>query len=358
MKRFVLSLALCTSLSSQLIAATIDCQSELDASVKGQKTLLKTFTYEYWQVATSNITELPADLRKIGLVVGDFHFNNLGVYFDEKKSQPQVVINDFDDAGQNYLIIDLVKYLAFLKTEVKKVDLTKALEAYTKGLSGQSTKEPKEIKDLLKADVSFYSQQLQKYTGKKLQEAGEFNIKSLNSAQMMNMEHFTRHESVSSLRKPELIFRVNDTGSSLGMERYEFVGRDSKNNVKVIEFKQLKCSGSGAPKRQDLNDSFNAVQSFYRQNFPSDYMSAQKIIFYNSNFYLVREKVNNPLKKIDIDKMANSDQQDYANYYANYLGLIHSKSSNAKYSNAVTGNSNDILKFVKKISEEFNNEVK
>lgn len=340
------------------MAATIDCQSEVDASVKGQKTLLKTFTYEYWQVATNNITELPTDLHKKGLVVGDFHFNNLGVYFDEKKAQPQLVINDFDDAGQNYLIIDLVKYLAFLKTEVKKVDLTQALEAYAKGLSGQSTKEPKEIKDLLKAGVGFYNQQLQKYTGKKLQEAQEFDIKSLNSAQMMNMEYFARHESVASLRKPELIFRVNDTGSSLGMERYEFVGRDSRSNVRVIEFKQLKCSGSGAPKRQDLNDSYNAVQSFYRQHFTSDYMSAQKIIFYNSNFYLVREKVNNPLKKIDIDKMTPSDQQDYANFYANYMGLIHSKSSNSKYSGAVVKSSNEVLKFVKKISEEFNNEVK
>lgn len=340
------------------MAATIDCQSELDSSVKGQKTLLKTFTYEYWQVATSNITELPTELRKTGLVVGDFHFNNLGVYFDEKKAQPQVVINDFDDAGQNYLIIDLVKYLAFLKTEVKKVDLTNALNAYVKGLNGQSVKEPKEIKDLLKADVSFYSQQLQKYTGKKLQEAEEFDIKTLTSAQLTNMERFSKHESVATLRKPELIFRVNDTGSSLGMERYEFVGRDSRNAVKVIEFKQLKCSGSGAPKRQDLNDSYNAVQSFYRQHFPSDYMSAQKIIFHNSNFYLIREKVNNPLKKIDIDKMSNSDQQDYANYYANYLGLIHSKSSNTKYSTAVSNNANEVLKFVKKISEEFNNEVK
>jgi hypothetical protein len=358
MKRFVLSLALCTSLSTPLMAATIDCQSELDASVKGQKTLLKTFTYEYWQVATSNITLLPNELRKTGLVVGDFHFNNLGIYFDEKKAQPQVVINDFDDAGQNYLVIDLAKYLAFLKSEVKKVDLAKALEAYTKGLNGQSIKEPKEIKDLLKAGASYYSQQLQKYTAKKLEEAQEFDIKSLNSAQMMNVEHFNRHQSVSSLRSPELIFRVNDTGSSLGMERYEFVGRDSKNNVKVIEFKQLKCSGSGAPRRQDLNDSYNAVQSFYRQHFPSDYMSAQKIIFYNANFYLIREKVNNPLKKIDIDKLSNSDQQDYANYYANYLGLIHNKSSNTKYSNAVQANSNEILKFVKKISEEFNNEVK
>ena len=340
------------------MAATIDCRSELDNSVKGQKTLLKTFTYEYWQVATSNITELPADLHKTGLVVGDFHFNNLGVYFDEKTSQPQVVINDFDDAGQNFLIIDVVKYLAFLKTEVKKVDLTKALEAYSKGLSGQNIKDPKEIKDLLKANASYYQDQLQKYTGKKLQEAEEFDVKSLTSAQTTLMERFSKHESVTSLRKPELIFRVNDTGSSLGMERYEFVGRDTKNSVRVIEFKQLKCSGSGTPKRQDLNDSFNAVQSFYSQYFPSNYMSAQKIIFHNSNFYLVREKANNPLKKIDIDKMNNADQQDYANYYANYLGLIHSKSSNAKYSSAVLKNSNEILKFVKKISEEFNSEVK
>jgi hypothetical protein len=269
-----------------------------------------------------------------------------------------VVINDFDDAGQNFLIIDIVKYLAFLKTEVKKVELGKALEAYAKGLAGQSLKEPKEIKDLLKADASFYTQQLQKYTGKKLQEAEEFDIKSLTSAQMTTMEFFTRHESLSSLRKPELIFRVNDTGSSLGMERYGFVGRDNKNKVKVIEFKQLKCSGSGAPKRQDLNDSYNAVQSFYRQHFPSDYMSAQKIVFYNSNFYLVREKVNNPLKKVDIDKLPDSDQQDYANFYANYLGLIHSKSSSTKYAGAVVSNANEILRFVKKISDEFNSEVK
>jgi hypothetical protein len=358
MKRFVLSLALCTSLSTQLMAATIDCQSELDPSASGQKTLLKTFTYEYWQVGTNNINELPTDLRKRGLVVGDFHFNNLGIYFDEKTAKPQLVINDFDDAGQNYLIIDLVKYLAFLKTEVKKVDLTKALEAYTKGLNGQRNKEPKEIRDLLNSKLSFYNQQLKKYTDKKVQEAAVFDIKSLNSAQMTMMEHFVRHESVSSLRKPELIFRVNDTGSSLGMERYEFVGRDVKNNVRVIEFKQLKCSGSGAPKRQDLNDSYNAVQSFYRQHFPSDYMSAQKIIFHNSNFYLIREKVNNPLKKIDIDKMPPLDQQIYANFFAHYLGLIHSQSSNTKYSSAVTSNANDILKFVKKISEEFNKEVK
>jgi hypothetical protein len=305
------------------MGSTIDCRSEPDNSVRGQKTLLKTFTYEYWQVATERINLLPHDLQKTGLVVGDFHFNNLGIYFDENTAKAKPVINDFDDAGNNYLVVDLSKYLAFLKTEVKKVDLNKAINA-----------------------------------DKKQQEAQEFDVKSLNTAQTTILEYFTRHESLSSLRKPNVIFRVNDTGSSLGMELYEFVGRNNQNKLKVIEFKQLKCSGSGARARQDLTDNYNAVQSFYNKHFPSDYMSSQKIIFYNSNFYLVREKINNPLKKIDVDKMSDADQQEYADYYANFLGLIHSKSAGSKYLAAVTQNTNEILKYVKKISEEFNSEVK
>lgn len=344
-------------LSINVSAQMIICSTESNSSIKNKETLLKTYTYDYWRVATGEIEKLPTSLQKKGFVVGDFHFNNVGIYYNYIQNTSELIINDFDDAGYNYLIIDILKYISFLKKVDKKIDVNAIIGSYIQGLSNVRMPPPLEINKILTQQQYEFTEDYMNYLNKKRIEAEEFEISQLSSSQKSNLEHFMNLRLLKRLRYVRPMFHVNSTGSSKGMERYEFVGVDEKGSYGIYEFKQLKCSASGVSKSQNLNESFTQIKNFFNINLPSNYMASQQMYFYNGNYYLVREKKNNPLKKLKISEMPTGQLQVYANFYSNFLGYLHSKSSDEAFLNAVRTHKGELKKISKKIAKEFNEEV-
>lgn len=350
-----LTLFLCFGLNS--FAQTINCSNESSSKIKNKETLLKTYTIEYWKVATREIEKLPLALQKKGFVVGDFHFNNVGIYYDYARNTSEFVINDFDDAGNNYLLGDVLKFLSYLKKVDKNLDKDAVIGAYLQGLSGVKMPAPIEINKLLTRQQHEFTEDYLSYINKKIIEADEFDMNRTTPSQRSNITHFMNLRLLKRLQYVRPVFHINYTGSSQGMERYEFIGADSKGSYGVYEFKQLKCSATGTNTSQNLNENFTELKEFFNLNMRSSYMSSQQMYFYNGNYYLVREKKNNPLKKLKISEMSTGQLQVYANFYGNFLGYLHSKSSNESFLNAVRSQKDILSKIAKRIAKEFNEEV-
>lgn len=342
----------------QAQALTIACTFSKDVDIKNKETMLKTYVYEYWNVASKEISQLPIGLQKKGFVVGDFQFNNVGIYFDYSKAKSELVINDFDDSGFNYLLGDLLKFISYIKRVDSDADLDALIDSYIQGLQGRSITVPGKIAAVMNQSQYQFSHDYMKYVESRVIETSEFDVNSLTNLQQANLRHFMGLRLLKKLVDVKPIVRVNNTGSSSDMERYEFTGTDSNGAIGVIEFKQLKCSGTGASQNQDLQNSFAQVKSFFQKNFPSSYTANQQIYDYNSNFYLVREKKNNPLKKLALDKLGKGQIQVYTNFFANFLGSIHAKSADAAYVNGIQSNKDDLKKISKKIATQFKKEIK
>lgn len=340
-------------------AATIECDTETSAEIRNQETLMKTYTLEYWKVAQAEIDKLPYDLHDKGFVVGDFQFNNVGIYYDYQKAKAELIINDYDDAGQNYLIIDLIKYLGLMRKANKKIELSEYIQHYISGLEGKAPPtEPSEIRQLKFRPQYDFTKDYMRYIGEKRVEFELFDAGKMSPKQKAIMQHFAGLQLIKKLQNVTSMMKINNKGSSIGMERYEFMGQYDNGAVGLYEFKQLKCSATGSKQRQDLQDNFAKVKQFYSTHFPTSYLTGQHIYLHDGKFFLVREKKNNPIKKLDIGNTGIDKLQEYGNYYAYFLGTLHAKSANSKYSRAVADNQSLIIDMMKKISKIFKEEVK
>ena len=336
----------------------VACLSDDQVQVKGKTKLLKTFTMDYWSIAGKEVLKLPVPLQKKGFVIGDFHFNNVGIYYDYSISRSELIINDLDDAGNNFLVADFFKYLTYVQKVDKTVDQNGLLQNYIRGLKRQKSKTPAEIENLLSKNQYAFTSAYLKYIANKRAEFEKFDKNSLSPAQKNTVQLLQQLKVIKRLSNVDYLVQVNDSGSSANMERYEFIGTDSNGAVGMIEFKSLKCSATGNEKEQDLNAGFTYAKKFFSDNFPSSSTANQFVYQMGTQSFLVREKRNNPLKKLDIEKSTPAEFSSYANYFANYLGLIHARSADAAYIESAVANSAAIITTAKSISKAFKDKVK
>ena len=362
---FVFSLAL--SLSCAAVASpnlSVKCgptPSEINISKKSR---IKTYTREYWLIAEKQILQLKnPDLKKKGVVVGDFHFNNLSIQPDRVSGKNAAILNDFDDVGENFLVGDYIKFLIFLEIEDKKIDLNRINKSYLNGLMGKTSSAPQEIEELLNISDKARFKEEKKYHANKLKEAAAFEIEKLSRKQILRYTAMSETSEVRQLSNPRLIFKTNDSGSSIGTERYEFVSdqeveslEDDKN---IIEFKELKCSATGNHEKQNIKEMHDEYKRFYTKHFPhSTALAFQKIKMIDDSYFLVRFKQNNLFKNIDFDKLNILAKQIVAEYFAEYLGRFHAESTNPQYVEAVSSQYGEIKILKDLIFNEFEEEVK
>lgn len=328
---------------------------ETDSDIKDKTKLLKTFTIEYWKIASAEVAKLPAPLQQKGFVVGDFHFNNIGIYYNYSKSKPELVLNDFDDAGINFLLVDFMKYITFIKKTDKEVDLEEVFRNYQAG-AVRSNELPLPA-NLLSETQHDYNKKSQKYLENQKEEIAKFDKSKITPEQNAKIQTLLRLKIITQLANVEYMVKINDSGSSKDMERYEFFGKDRNGTPGLIEFKKLKCSATGAPREQDLTANFEYIRNNYLKNF-SPLIANQFIYRLRDETFLVRQKAFNPLKKLEIEKQSTKEIQKYANFFAAFLGTIHAKSADKDYLKALATNETEILKLAKEVSKKFNDTVR
>lgn len=336
----------------------LQCTKDVTGQVGGGS-LLKTYTREYWNIAGGEAKNFPAGLLQKGFVVGDFHFNNVGLYFDATRSRAEILVNDFDDAGSNLLIVDFIKYLNFVQKTDKNVDLPPLLKSYVRGLRHERLSPPAELAQLLEFDQNDFRKEQAKYIDNRREEFSQFDKNSLNRTQLAQIAKIRNLKLIRELSDLDYMVSVNDSGSSMNAQRIEFLGTDRRGVVGVLEFKQLKCSATGSDKEQNPTDNFKSIKNFFNTNFPSSELLGMSVYRMDDEHqFLVREKKRNAIKKLGVEKMPTHRIQAISEYYANYLGLLHSPSSGNLYPGAVSQNKNLILEEARVIAKLFKDKVK
>ena len=336
----------------------LQCEDDIQGQVGGGS-LLKTYTRIYWKIALNEVKNLPAPLLKEGFVVGDFHFNNVGLYFDRDRNQAEILVNDFDDAGSNILLVDFFKFLNFVQKTDKNVDQDQLLHYYVSGLRKQSLPAPLELAQLLQRNQEDFQKENEKYIANQREEFSLFDKNSLNSSQLAQIEKLSQLKLIRDLDGLDYMVSINDSGSSMNALRIGFIGTDNDGITKVIEFKQLKCAATGNSTEQNLTENFNYIKKFFNSNFPSSEVIGLSVYrMDDAHQFLVREKKKNALKKIGLEKLPTARIQAVSDYYAAYLGRLHSPSANPAYIDAVITNKEMLLEKARSIAKIFKDKVR
>lgn len=360
----VLSGVLSISCLTQAAAGPfIKCTSEVETEKKiNKKEKLKTFTTDFWKVVRSRSANYPASLKSQGIIIGDFHFSNLGVYFDPSMDRARLVLNDLDDSGNGYLVGDLLKYLLFLNSLKKKVDWEQVIEAYSMGLQKKAVPMPFEIKLLLSMKAPDFDKEMIKYVQKRKIEAEQFDMDSITDEQrktLGDIERLPLFKNLSSLQK---WIQVNTTGSSAGMNRFSYVATSKFSGIEgAFEFKELRCSATGALDRQNLQENYDRVAGYLNKlnqvQTKNSFLNRQQIVYVSDKFFLLREKVPNYFKDLEAESLSGKKLQKFSEFFASYLGFVHSGSASQEYSDSIAANKDWLREEMKALYKEFKSSI-
>lgn len=349
---------------------------------------ISTFVYDFWEYSKKNF---PKDFKKFpfvleadGPAVGDYHFGNVGAYWNERKGAVDVAVIDMDDSGSGNQFGDLIKLLLFAKAKYKEDGLAKlALKFYVQGLDnkdgslmpefekaeGKDKKEEKlkealaDLKKILKQSKDDFAQENQKYVTRKMD--GKLFAKKFGLQPLSDLEENRAADEAQGRPEVEKLgkildtgFQINVSGSSIGAYRFVYlVETNKKIDMKkdgqqpvylIVELKQNNCAGVV---------KYESRQSLPAERFESNKVQLQsgefwkdaKVLNIGKRSYLRRVKQANQIEKL-IEEMNKKDVDAYTAFYAYTLGRIHSLKADGGY---VTGLSKNVKneEFVKAVDD-------
>ncbi len=332
---------------------------------------LSTFVYDYWDYSKKNgSTELSkyldsSDIKDLlieGPVVGDYHFNNVALYFSEKTKQPELAIADLDDSGQASYFFDLVKFYTYLTEE--KVDFSRKdfLYSYLHGLS-QSMDELKSQQDAAISEIfeykkSNFDKANEKYTSKKYTHnkfTTDLKLSPVTDKTSKKLIEMAVKEFIPKAKILDMGSRINVSGSSMGSIRY-WILIQMGSEIRIIEFKELKSPSvtKYLVKQLDQEKRFSSLNEAFKS---SEYWKNSKILTtQDKKSYLLRLKTKNPLEDIVLD-LVQDNGNELVKLYAGYLGYIHSQkmtgTARNKYIQILDNNAKNLINFMADYSEDY-----
>lgn len=333
----------------------IECASQSEiAKIKKKKSKIKTFVSDFWRMTETRVANFPADLKLQGFVVGDPHLENVDVFYARQaKPAIRLTFNDMDEAGYNYLVGDLLKFLAYLPA-VKKhgLDLEKVVDKYVAGLENQEATPPTEIQSLLAMSPADYLKSERKYIAKQRIKGEELARTKLSKSDLETQNALRNTRAISRLQDIVAWTDQNSTGSSAGMMRFLFHG---KNQIQladgsfapigvegVVEYKELTCTGTGNPEKQDIARDLEAFVQydarFLGLPVSQTLLGKQAVVYINGQHFLARTKGPSLYKDVGIEGASPAVVQAHAEYLAWFLGKFHREKATNGYIQAVAKN--------------------
>lgn len=339
----------------QVQVPEIECASQSEiAKIKKKKSKIKTFVSDFWRMTETRVANFPADLKLQGFVVGDPHLENVDVFYARQaKPAIRLTFNDMDEAGYNYLVGDLLKFLAYLPA-VKKhgLDLEKVVDKYVAGLENQEATPPTEIQSLLAMSPADYLKSERKYIAKQRIKGEELARTKLSKSDLETQNALRNTRAISRLQDVVAWTDQNSTGSSAGMMRFLFHG---KNQIQladgsfapigvegVVEYKELTCTGTGNTEKQDIARDLEAFVQydarFLGLPVSQTLLGKQAVVYINGQHFLARTKGPSLYKDVGIEGASPAVVQAHAEYLAWFLGKFHREKATNGYIQAVAKN--------------------
>lgn len=204
-------------------------------------------TQHFWAWAKENGDEhLGPYLNHSGQVMGDPHLRNVFDYRAGAKAE--LAVADLDDGGKGPLILDIARYITFLKAAKSELKIAEVFDAYARGLRGEKLATPLLLKNAQKFSAEDIAAQHTRYLEKNTIN-GKFNYKRL---ELVPQKEFTAAQKVESKEFAEKVkqmtghskvwdvgFTATDSGSSAGLSRYWVLVGDEAGPKSIVEGKEL-----------------------------------------------------------------------------------------------------------------------
>lgn len=344
---------------------------------------VSTYVYHFWEFAQKNMDQIFKGSNYIqnanGQVVGDYHFKNLGAYYNTTQKRPQLAIIDLDDSGVANQFADLLKFLVFIKDEYKTDQFTMdAIKAYVSGLDPASGEnllpthpsldgKLESLSEILSDQLapSVYEEFNRKYVLKKLSK----DKKSLKKDKDLFAMDKLAKKLKEAKKDPEFVsiesklakqaqalgkildrgFQINESGSSMNAIRFVYLVQ-TLTGPAIIELKELTCAGAVKFQPQKEQKSRFDENKMNLQSTP--YWEGSHVISIGPHAFLFRTKVDNPIE--DLLAHAKKDLKPWVMFYAYTLGRIHRQTAQSDYAIKLeqkAKDEKDLQKLAEKVNE-------
>jgi len=368
-KTSIITAALVLSSSLSGFAKTETCDWPAVKKLKSGN-LVSTYTFDFWSFAKNNLPSYfkNTDLLESGPVVGDFHFNNVGIYYNKTAQKVDLAVIDLDDSGQASFLADYLKFISYLKTITDSLDQKELLKNYVDGLSANDITKPHDsmpdgIADLFKKKEDWFSDKNDKAAKNKMNSSQTaFSKKEdLKNVSQLNPSLKSLVSSLSSkMNVLDSGYKINGSGSSMGSLRIEVLGSEQK-EIGLYEFKELRCPGTELYQEQkNQSDRFEEMKHALKSEdfWSSSFISSAVVEENTEQTFLFRRKQENALQDLDIDHMKKDKLMEYSKYYAFVLGYFHGKVASKEYKNALDKNSDKLIKAIDQFSTDYLKQLK
>ena len=332
---------------------------------------LSTFVYDYWDYSKKNGASalgqylIPSDIKELlieGPIVGDYHFNNVALYYNQKTKQPELAIADLDDSGTGSYFFDLIKFYTYLTDEKVVFSKKEFFTSYSNGLN-QSMDELKSQQDavigeMFELDKTNFDKANEKYTTKKHENnkfAADLKLSPVTDKDSKKLIEIVIQEFAPKAKILDMGSRINVSGSSMGSIRY-WILIQVDSDIRIIEFKELKSSSviKYTAKQLDQEKRFSLLNEAFKS---TEYWKNSKILTTkDKKSYLLRLKTKNQLEDIVLD-LVKDNSKELVRLYAGYLGFIHSQKMTAavrgEYIQVIDDNMKNLINFSAVYSESY-----
>lgn len=331
---------------------------------------VKTYTFHFWKYAKEHLNEFSPNLNQLGSVVGDFHFDNVNIYYNHKNTKPQLSVADLDDAGEASLLADFIKYIVFLKTTYEKnidLDFENILNAYINGIKEPNKvyekNIPNKIEEMLKQDKAYFDRINEDYVLRKiLKNQKKFepqqNLNPISDIQANNKDILSQLKTFFNKLNINILdsgYSINTSGSSKDMLRFAFLAENIQ-KLNYFELKQTKCPGTElfqtqikdqAKRYEKVLKDFDSLGYWEGTKFFNDINTQSK----KSRTFILRLKQDNPLAQLEVAK--NKNAQKVSEYFALYLGALHASTAKIDYINALKKSTKSLSKDISNFAENY-----
>lgn len=292
---------------------------------------LRSFVSYYFGVIAKNKDSLHISKKAgsfNGWCVGDAHPENFGILIQDEGSTI-FTMNDMDDSGPCPVAYDLLRILVSSRLYMPNINSQEIIKSYTDGLKGKNASTPNAIesmdKDANKAGMQIAAKKLQGNAFKRkstMEEVGtnlKVQITSLLQSQFKN----------ENLRVLDMVATSKIGGGSGGLQRYEVLITNSKNQLIHLELKELVAPSIVPVATAPIPDQTSRMKKTLQINQGENSSHYYNVFNIQGKSMLLRPKFSGNIG-VTLADSSDKDNKEIINFEAYILGRIHANSVNVK----------------------------
>lgn len=261
-----------------------------------------------------------------GWCVGDAHAENFGILLEDN-GQAVFTMNDMDDSGPCPVAYDLFRLLVSSRLYMPNINTQKIINSYLDGLNGKSASFPDSIKsmtkDALNSGFIIESKDLNGWAFKRKNSMSEVDSTLKVQISTLIESQYTNE----NLKVLDIVGKAKVGGGSGGLQRYEVLITNSKNQFIHLELKELVTPSIAAVATSAIPDQASRMKRTLQIDQGNGFSHYYNVLNIQGKTMLLRPKFSGNIG-VDLASNGDKDNKEIINFEAYILGRIHANTIN------------------------------